>query len=402
MNKASIKQNKMNKKLIWWFALVAAAAGGLFYFLAAGTPKPAIEKINSGKQITDLSGKTRTFKTPCERVVMSESRSIYEFSTVLENETPGAIKAWGDDLITADADAYKKYLEAYPSIAQIPLIGSVYNEALDTENVLSYNPDLVVVDNFMTRRGLKCVANLENAGLPLAFFDQTNDILVNQQKGITVLGQLFDKEERAKEITDFVDEQINIVTSRLAKIDKEKAPLVYMETGNKGPSEFGNTWGVDTNGKYTAWSAMIQDAGGNNIVDNRPGQMLVLDPEYVLKSDPDIIIFTGANWTSAKDSLRMGYYAPEEETRRLLKNFTNRPGWQNLKAVKNNRVYAVHHGFVMHIFYFASLQQMAKWFYPEEFADVDPIANLKEFHRRFMPFEYSGTWITGLDKQYGE
>jgi iron complex transport system substrate-binding protein len=386
------------KKFLWILLAMAAVTAGIFYFLPTHAPEPALKATEQSKQIADLSGETKTFKTPCNRIVMSESRSIYEFSTILENETPNVIKAWGDDLITADADAYKKYLEVYPSIAQIPLVGSVYNEALDTENVLSYSPDLVVVDNFMTRRGLKCIANLKSAGLPLAFFDQTNDILINQQKGITVLGQLFDKEERAKEITDFVDEQINIVTSRLAKIDKEKAPLVYMETGNKGPSEFGNTWGVDTNGKYTAWSAMIQDAGGSNIVGDRPGQMLVLDPEYVLKSNPDIIIFTGANWTSAKDSLRMGYYTPEEETQRLLKNFTNRPGWQNLKAVKNNRVYAVHHGFVMHIFYFAALQQMAKWFYPEEFADVDPIANLAEFHKRFMPIEYSGTWFTEISK----
>ncbi|HOX30108.1 MAG TPA: ABC transporter substrate-binding protein [Candidatus Paceibacterota bacterium] len=386
----------MNRKIPFVLVLAAAAAG-LFYLSTSKTPEPTPEISSQNKQITDLSGETKTFKTPCEKVILPRSRDIYELSAVLGGQTADKIVAWGEDIKTSDTDAYKKYSEKFPSLADKPLVGSIYNDSLDPENVLSYNPDLIVMDNFMTRRQYKSVDRLKEAGMPMAFMDQTNDILTNQQKGITVLGQLFNKEERAEEIADFVDGQINIVTSRLAKIEKT-APVVYMETGDLGAKQYGSTWGVDVNGQYTSWGAMIQYAGGKNIVGDLPGELFSIDPEYLLKSNPDVIIITGANWPTVEDSMRMGYYTSGDEAQQLLKSFTNRPGWQDLEAVKNGRVYAIHHGMTMHIFAFAALQQMAKWFYPEEFADINPEANLKEFHNRFMPIEYSGTWFTEISK----
>ncbi len=392
---------KINKKIII-AGLLVLVVGILFYVAPINkpvtSPPPASNaETKTEKKITDLSGKEKVFKTPCDRVVLVEGRSFYELSAVAGSVAVDKVVAWGDDLITADADGYKKFLEKFPALADKPVLGSVYSDALNLEDVLSYNPDMVWVDNFMTRRGLRCVSSLADAGLPLVFFDQTNDILVNQQKGIEILGQLFDKEERAREINDYVNDQINLVTSRLAKIDK-KMPLVYMETGNKGPLIAGNSWGIDANGKYTAWGAMIDYARGDNVVKNIPGQLVVVDPEYVLKADPDVIIITGANWTTASDAMRLGYYTSRDEAQELLEKFTARPGWSELEAVKNGRVYAIQHAMVGHITYFAALQQIAKWLYPEEFADVDPEANLAEFHKRFMPIEYSGAWFVQLAK----
>lgn len=392
----------MNKKIIVaGLAVLIVAVGAALYSAikhkSAGKSAQSQNQAKIEKQITDLSGQTKIFKIPCERAVLVEGRSFYEFSAVVGEKSADKFVAWGDDLKTADADGYKKFLEKFPALADKPMLGSVYSEALSAEDVISYDPDMIWVDNFMTRRGLKCINSLADADLPLVFFDQTNDILTNQQKGIEILGQLFDRENRAKEINDFVNEQISAVMSRLEKIDKPK-PLVYMETGNKGPLTAGNSWGVDSNGKYTAWGAMIDYARGDNVVKNISGQMVVIDPEYLLEANPDIIIITGANWTTASDSMRLGYYTAENEARELLAKFTKRPGWEGLEAVKSGRVYAIQHPMVGHITYFAALQQMAKWLYPEEFADVDPEANLAEFHRRFMPIEYSGTWFAELNQ----
>ena len=56
---------------------------------------------------------------------------------------------------------------------------------------------------------------------------------------------------------------------------------------------------------------------------------------------------------------------------------------------------------VWHQFYnspynFAVLQQFAKWLYPEEFADMDPVGNFAEFHDRFLPISYSGTFFASV------
>ena len=57
------------------------------------------------------------------------------------------------------------------------------------------------------------------------------------------------------------------------------------------------------------------------------------------------------------------------------------------------RVYGVYHGFCFSIYYFVAVEAFAKWNYPEEFQEVDPTATLKEYHERFMPIDYSGTFF---------
>lgn len=349
---------------------------------------PAGEKTE--KRITDLSGQTRTFKTPCEKVILARSRDIYELSMILCDKTAEKIIAWSPDLRDYDQDAYKKYAERFPSLVTKPLIGNIFDNALDPEDVISREPDLVIMDNYLKK--FDATPKLKQAAAPLVFLDQSNKLFENPQKGLRILGQLFDKEERAKEISDYIDAQIDIVASRLAKIDK-KMPTVYMERGDSGAKVYGSTWGADD----TSWPAMVRKAGGISIADKLTGEMMVVDPEFLFKEDPDIIIITGANWTAVSDSMRLGYYTSKEQAQSSLKAFTQRPGWDSLKAVKNNRVYAIHHGLIIRDFNFFALQQMAKWFYPQEFADIDPEANLAEFHRRFMPIEYSGTWFTGLE-----
>jgi iron complex transport system substrate-binding protein len=41
------------------------------------------------------------------------------------------------------------------------------------------------------------------------------------------------------------------------------------------------------------------------------------------------------------------------------------------------------------------LQVFAKWLYPQEFADLNPEATFKDFHDKFLPIDYSGTfWVS--------
>ena len=91
--------------------------------------------------------------------------------------------------------------------------------------------------------------------------------------------------------------------------------------------------------------------------------------------------------------MKLGYYANIEESKKLLAAFTKRPGWNTLKAVKNGRVYIIHHGLSRDIWDFVPIQFMAKCFYPEVFKDLDPVKSFKEFHKKYLPVEYSGVWM---------
>lgn len=354
-----------------------------------------IEISEEGTTITDLSGRTNNFKTPAEKIILVRSRDIYELSMILGEETADKIVAWGPDIKKYDQDAYKKYLEKFPSLETKPLVGDIFKDALSAENILSYDPDVVIMDDFMIRRKYGSVDRLDAAGLPMIFFDQSNNMLESPQKGLEILGKLFNKKEKAQEMINYINEQIAIINNRLKNIN-DPLPTVYIEVGDKGSKEYGSTYGLNEGNIHTSWGAIAEYAKSKNIMDNVPGEMPVIDPEYLLKEDPDIIIITGANWEATADSMKLGYYANEEESKKLLKAFTDRPGWQSLKAVKNKQVYTIHHGMIMHNFSFVALQQLAKWFYPEIFKDIDPEKNLKEFHEKFMPIEYSGIWMFGL------
>ena len=99
------------------------------------------------------------------------------------------------------------------------------------------------------------------------------------------------------------------------------------------------------------------------------------------------------NWPATPSAMRLGYYADETASKALLKGYLKRPGWDSLKAVQEQGLYSVFHGNCFRIYNFAALQAFAKWFYPEEFKDIDPEAGLIEFHKRFMPIDYSGVWM---------
>jgi iron complex transport system substrate-binding protein len=384
----------MSKKIIAIISFFLIAAGAAYFSQISKKP---VQIIDAGKKIIDLEGRENTIKTPCQKAVLMKSSDVYELSMILGEKTPGAIMAWGPDLKNSDLDAYNKFTEKYPQLKEKPVLGDIAKNAVNPEDVLSYNPDLILMDSYMIRRQLKIVDKLKAADAPMVFLNSAYDSLENPQKGISILGQLFNKEERAEEINHYINAQVEIVTSRLAKINKEK-PVVYIESGNSGAQKYGQTYGEDGVHKLHNWGAQILLAGGVNVVDYKLGESIYIDPEFLFKKNPDIIIITGGNWPATEDSMRTGFYATGQETQQLLKNYASRPGWQDLKAVKNGNVYAIHSGCVGHFFNFFALQQMAKWFYPEEFADVDPVANLKEFYRRFMPVEYSGTWSAQINR----
>ena len=39
---------------------------------------------------------------------------------------------------------------------------------------------------------------------------------------------------------------------------------------------------------------------------------------------------------------------------------------------------------------------LAKQLHPAEFADIDPVAELRRFHEQFLPVAFEGTWMTRL------
>lgn len=347
----------------------------------------------STTEITDMAGRTVSVQTPVERIVLASSRHLHEFSAVGGADVIDKIVGWGSDLNLYDQDTYLTYEAAFPQITDIPDIGYHYKGTFSVESVVSLEPDVIVFPLWLdgTEGVDEDIAKLEDAGIPVVYIDYYVDPFNHPVDSTTIIGKLLGAEERAKEITDFYQEQVDMVAEKVATLSDDEKVSVYIEVGSKGPEEYGSTYS-----SAGGLGALVDTAGGLTIADGVIEGSGQISAEYLLTENPDIIVISGSYWTGVETSMRLGYHATEEDSRLLLQAFTERGGWDNLTAVQDGKVYSIFHGFSFRIYNFAGIQALAKWFYPDLFADVDPAANFQEFHEQFMPVEYSGVWIMGL------
>jgi iron complex transport system substrate-binding protein len=376
---------------------VTAVAGLSMAAAGAGTPlTPSGDGLSRTVTVADFAGKSRTFRQPVERIVLIRSRDIYELALLLGDDLEKKLIAWGPDIKGADMDAYRKFTERFPSLTNLPVIGDVFQDGVSAEAMLKLAPDLVIADTFMIDRGYKCIGNMERAGLPLLFLDFSHDPFKDPQRSVELLGRVLGREQRARDVVEFVNGEIDMVFGRLASITNEP-PSVYLEAGSAGPREYGASYGYHHGRLLNSWGTVLHHLRCRNIAADVIPNMGPIHPEYLLKADPDIVVITGAYWPAAEGSARAGYFADPTDARRRLEAFTERPGWGTLRAVRNRRVFSVFHGSCMHTFGFAAFEQMAKWFYPERFRDLNPEERLRAYHEKFMPVSLSGVWTIGLE-----
>lgn len=165
-------------------------------------------------------------------------------------------------------------------------------------------------------------------------------------------------------------------------------PKVYVEFGNKGPAEHGFTFGK------SMWGAMINLVGGDNIAKQAVEFYSPINPELVVAAKPDVILITGHETELKKNPNAMvaGFNIEEAEARKRLAGFAARPGWSELPAIKNNRLYGAYHANSRTISDGASIQFVAKAVYPELFKDLDPTKTYQDFYRKNLPIVPQGTF----------
>ena len=79
-----------------------------------------------------------------------------------------------------------------------------------------------------------------------------------------ILGQLLDREAVAKEQCDVYASALEDVYRKVAALpDSAKHKTVYMELGNKGIGEYGNSYNKDV-----LWGAILKNLGADNLAEN--------------------------------------------------------------------------------------------------------------------------------------
>ena len=198
-------------------------------------------------------------------------------------------------------------LSDYPEAAKtVTDIGSTF-EALNTESIVSLKPDLVLAAEINTPEQVK---QLEDLGLTV-YYLKNPVTLEEMYNNLAIVAQLTGHEDEAAAL-------IESLKARVAAVDEKIAPLssrpgVFYELDATDPAK------PYTAGKGTFITLLIDRAGGYNIasdIDGYPQFSL----EQVVTADPAFIILGDARYGVSPESI------------------AQRPGWENLSAVKNGNV----------------------------------------------------------------
>ncbi|BDW95409.1 ABC transporter substrate-binding protein [Thalassospira tepidiphila] len=337
--------------------------------------------------VTDIAGREVAVNVPIKRAILGEGRQLYIIAA-LDRENPAArIVGWRKDLIEADPATYQAYLAKFPEFADIPAFEGLEQSLIDIETTIAQKPDIVFL-NLETKRAVEEAAYIEKLGaldIPVVYVDFRNSPEVNTEPSIRLFGKLFGKEDRAEEFIAFRAEEIAKITNRLASVKPER-PKVFIDRAAGFYEDCCHSFG-DGN-----FGAMVEMAGGDNIAkDLIPGTFGQINAEQVIVSDPDHIIVTSAMWdvyVPGGKWVPVGPGADPDEIVEKLKFYPTRPAYLGIKAQKTNAFHAVWHQFYNSPYQFVAIQQMAKWFHADLFADIDPDETFKQLHDRFLPIDY--------------
>jgi iron complex transport system substrate-binding protein len=355
-------------------------------------------------EITDVTGRKLELDLPVKRVIVGEARQIHVIAALKGGQTFDTIVGWRDDLLKKDPDSYAAYVERFPQIEKLPRFGYVPQGDFSLETAITLSPDVITL-NLEAEKSAKESGFEEKAaaaGIKIVYLDFRIDPEKNSEASIEILGKMFGAQERAKEFIAYRRAEIARVTDRLASVKDLKRPGVFIERapGISGEDNCCRTFGP------VNFGAMVDLAGGHNIADGIIKTTFGdLNPEQLVVADPDHVIVTGSNWAAESDInqfVPVGRGADMALSRKRLTNLMKRTPFPELKAVKQGNVHAVWHQFYGAPYEFFPIQQFAKWFHPELFADLDPEKNFEDFHRKFLPVTYKPGYFASLEKGSNE
>jgi len=348
--------------------------------------------------ITDIAGRHVEVEMPVSSVILGEARMIY-IQAILDKDDPfKRVVGWRDELPKTDPEAYEAYLEKWPHIADLPLFGRMGDSSFSIEQAIALKPDVILMDVGAQTAAQEggYIESLEKAGIPLVYVDFREKAMENTVPSLRIMGKLMGREDVAEELIRFREDAIKRVTDKIEQAKPER-PVVFIERAAGFSDDCCLTFGDENFGK------MIEFAGGINMAKEFvSGTMGTINPEQVIASDPAHVIVTGSTWTAFAPEgswVGVGNGADKKEARRRLRNLMQRPAFTGIRAVKNKNVHAAWHQFYVNPYQFVAIQQMAKWFHPELFADLDPDKTFAEFYARFLPIEYKSGYFVSLNDE---
>jgi len=228
----------------------------------------------------------------------------------------------------------------YPSEAlQIQDVGGGFGN-LDVEPIIALQPDLILASPLTAAEQVQGLRDLGLTVFVLPNPLQFDDLYTNLMTVASLTGRIQEAETlivQLKQRVQSVDEKLSGIARR---------PLVFYEIDGTDPNA---PW---TAGPNTFIDMLITRAGGLNFGHDLQGDWVQVSLEEILRRDPELILLGDAIWGGVTVEAVMA-----------------RPGWGELSAVKNQRVYPFDDNIVSRPGprLVDGLEALAKLFHPDRF-----------------------------------
>ena len=321
----------------------------------AAEPPRATARPEGTFQVIDLFGRERIVRRPVERAVVLGGAAV---------ETIWALGA-GDKII-----GRSQWTIWPPAMVDRPSIGSTAHPNL--ELLWRLNPDVVIADSHFHH----VAQRIESMGLPLIF---VNGYVQPQVKDmIRILGQLFDRSDKAAQLSAYIDRLSGLLADRVGRLPAEERPRVFMG--------FGEQLYFTSNAK--SGRRLIDLAGGINIADRLPLPYQRVSAEWVIDQNPDHLVL-GADLTG------LGYQVADRAYMTKLRRLVlDRPEIKALDCTRRDRIYIINHRIGYGLRNIIGALHLAKVFHPELMTDLSPRTLHREMLHRFFNLELDGVYFT--------
>lgn len=333
--------------------------------------------------LTDTEGRHITLASPAQRVYIG---FYYEdFLAVNGPESFQQVVAFSKSDWALRTSQWPRYQAVLPRLTQLVDVGSLYNQSFDFEHLLTTRPDLLILAKWQLEGFANYLPALQRLNIPYIVIDFNQGAEV-KIASIRVMGQAMGNAMRAERLANTYRQSIDDTQRRISQAQLS-SPTAYIELADKGPGEYSSSYGA------SVWGPLLQLAGADNIAAGIVGSPSPLRAEYVLAKKAEVIFLAGGDWGKMPNALPMGYGAHSVPVQERMTQYAQRAGWQQLPAVKNQRIYALYHGGARTVYDFIFVQYLAKALYPSAFADIDPQRNLEQFYHEYLPIEAEGVFM---------
>lgn len=360
------------------------ALGGLALLSACGRTEPSA----GGAGLKDLRGRPVRPLGDGGKLSIDDGRYLIALS-LIHPDPVSLLAAWSGDINRIGPEMYAGFVEKFPTLASVPKIAQS-GQAFNAEAVLAARPSTAVV-SLDSGPSDEQAAQLEGAGISVAFIDFFAHPFENQARSLALLGGLIGRAEQAEAFNAFKKTRLDHISQRVATIPQDQRPTVFLEPHAMINPDCCASPGKGNIGDYIAF------VGGRNIgadvLDQPTGK---LNLEYVIQRDPDVYIVTGGPHLAKAGGFVVGPGFTPEQSQVGLRRVAGRRGISTLKAVREGRTHGLSHQLINSPIDVVAVEVLAKWIHPELFGDLNPRATLDEINARFLAVPYRGDYWADL------